>query len=259
MKWLVAVGWAVVVLTVNPLVCTGDLDSDGESERTLTEYSDSFPRRKNQRQHTIYISKEGNFSKLQQELAELTREYVEIFFDTKTKIHRHLDFSKMPAAAKRAGADFGPQYLTTHILTKVLPKYRPRDAFLYLALTSHDLWPGDGFNFVMGHGLYRQGFGVWSLARFGDERALLLRRMLTTATHELTHMLTLGHCTREACLMNNSDSVEDSDTQPMHLCSDCERKVQWNLQFQSAPRKDRLREFLKKNGLAEDSTVSQSK
>ena len=45
---------------------------------------------------------------------------------------------------------------------------RPEDAVAVLGLTTSDLWPGEGWNFVFGQASLRDRIGVWSLYRFGD-------------------------------------------------------------------------------------------
>ncbi len=90
-----------------------------------------------------------------------------------------------------------------------------------IALTTSDLWPGKGWNFVFGQARLRERVGVWSLYRNGDpdesEGAfrLCLLRTIKTATHETGHMFSLRHCTKYECNMCESNNSEESDRSPM--------------------------------------------
>jgi archaemetzincin len=56
-------------------------------------------------------------------------------------------------------------------------------------------------------------------------RADALRRTLKTAAHETGHMFSLLHCVHFKCVMNGSNSLEESDQQPLWLCPQCLAKV----------------------------------
>ena len=49
--------------------------------------------------------------------------------------------------------------------------------------------------------------------------------------------------------MNGSNSLEESDSQPLELCPVCLRKLQWNVGFDVAERFRGLRDFHKVSGL----------
>ena len=42
-----------------------------------------------------------------------------------------------------------------------LPAFLPKDAFAFVAFTSSDLWPGEGWNFVFGQASMEGRIGVW--------------------------------------------------------------------------------------------------
>lgn len=79
---------------------------------------------------------------------------------------------------------------------------------LLLGLTDADLFD-TGLNFVFGEASERHGAAVVSLARLDDsfygwgsaDPALVQRRALTEAVHELSHALGLGHCQNDGCVM----------------------------------------------------------
>ncbi|MHC4818582.1 MAG: archaemetzincin, partial [Planctomycetota bacterium] len=102
--------------------------------------------------------------------------------------------------------------------------------------------------------------GVWSLARYfpqfrrlepTPERILeALRRACKVVVHEAGHAFGLEHCIYFQCNMNGSNSLEETDRQPLRLCPVCLKKLQWNRGFDVARRYDRLLAFFKKHGLA---------
>jgi archaemetzincin len=142
--------------------------------------------------------------------------------------------------------------LTGYILHDVLEPERPVDALAYLALTSSDLWPGRGWNFVFGEASLGQRIGVWSIYRNGDpetELPVCLRRTLSTASHETGHILGMAHCTAYLCLMNGSNHQAEKDRRPMHLWPVCLRKLCWNLQVEPIPYLKRLEALCRQNGL----------
>lgn len=59
----------------------------------------------------------------------------------------------------------------------------------------------------------------------------------------ISHMFGLKHCIYSKCLMNGSNSIEESIKKPFHLCVVCLRKLQSNLQFDILERYVRLLEF----------------
>ena len=50
--------------------------------------------------------------------------------------------------------------------------------------------------------------------------------------------------------MNGSNSLEESDRQPLRLCPPCLKKLQWNRGFDVVARYGKLLDFYRKHGLA---------
>jgi archaemetzincin len=224
-----------------------------EPGQTFAEYLDAHPVRKNDRLHTIYFCHVGDFTQAQQRILARTQNYLAVFFDCPVKIHRHLPLADIPARAKRTHPTWGDrQLLTGYILQEVLEPKCPADALAYLALTSSDLWPGRGWNFVFGEANLRERIGVWSLYRNGDPNQnfkLCLRRTLATATHETGHILGLWHCTAFRCLMNGSNHQEERDQRLLYLCPVCLRKLCWNLRVEPIPYLTKMKVFCQQNDL----------
>jgi archaemetzincin len=121
-----------------------------------------------------------------------------------------------------------------------------------LALTSTDLWPGKGWNFVFGQASFREGVGVWSLHRMGDpelEPKAFLRRTLKIAIHETGHMFSILHCTDFDCGMNGCNHQVESDRQPMWFCPEDEMKIWYGFGADPTERYRELGEFGERHGL----------
>jgi archaemetzincin len=140
-----------------------------EPGQTFAEYLNSHPVRKSDKLHTICLCLIGDFTPAQQRILDLTRAYLAVFFDCPVKVNRRITLDSIPAKARRTHPSWGDQQaLTGYILREVLEPERPIDALAYLALTSSDLWPGRGWNFVFGEANLRERIGVWSVYRYGD-------------------------------------------------------------------------------------------
>jgi archaemetzincin len=136
----------------------------------------------------------------------------------------------------------------------------PEGAVCFFAVTMADLYPDDEWNFVFGEASLRGRVGVWSFARYfpeftGAERtpatgALALRRACQVVVHEVGHAFGMEHCLAYACTMNGSNSLPESDRQPLHLCPVCLAKLQWNRGFDVLARYEKLAAFHKEHGLA---------
>ena len=59
----------------------------------------------------------------------------------------------------------------------------------------------------------------------------------------------MEHCTAYCCNMNGSNSLEEADRQPLHLCPVCLRKLCRNLQVEPVPYLTKLKLFCQQNGL----------
>ena len=69
----------------------------------------------------------------------------------------------IPATARREHPTWHvKQILSTYVLDEVLRPRLPADACVYIALTTSDLWPGEGWNFVFGQASLSE---VWASGR----------------------------------------------------------------------------------------------
>ena len=230
-----------------------------ESGQTFAQYLRAKPVRKSEQCNRIFLCLIGDFSSEQEQVLKITGEYLQAFYQVPVEVHEKLSLEKIPDYARRTHPSWGDkQILTTYVLDDVLEPHRPGNALAYIAFTSSDLWPGEGWNFVFGQASLSERVGVWSIYRNGDpakspeDFQLCLTRTMKTASHETGHILGMPHCTAFHCNMNGSNNRAESDRGPLHLCPVCLRKVCWNLQVDPEKYLREMEAFCEKHELAEE-------
>lgn len=234
------------------------LTTHREKGQNFRQYLAANPVRRDHELTTVYLCLIGAWSEPQEKVVARTGDYLALFLDAPVKVRERLPLAVIPAEARRKHPSTGDkQLLTSYILHNLLEPDRPDDALAYLALTTRDLWAGDGWNFVFGQANLRRRLGVWSIARNGypgkseDAYRQCLRRTLQIAAHETGHILTMQHCTAFHCVMNGCNSQAEQDRIPLAPCPVCLRKLCWNLQVEPASYLSRLASFCASEGLAD--------
>ncbi|MBS0661331.1 MAG: hypothetical protein JSR82_24220 [Verrucomicrobia bacterium] len=226
------------------------LATNEEEYESFEAYCAGKPNRPNRRRTTLYIQPLGEFTAEQMEMVERTAELLGLAYAVPTRLLPPLGLDVLPPQAQRGRPGTAEHQLHSgRLMKKVLKPRRPDDAVAVLGLTAIDLWPGEGWNFVFGEASLQERVGVWSLARYGRAGTpLALERTLKVAVHETGHMFSLPHCLRHECVMNGSNSLAESDRQPLHFCAECERKLWWACRIDPAPRYRALRAFAERHG-----------
>jgi archaemetzincin len=218
-----------------------------EKGQTFEEYKKITTRDKSLT--TIYIQPLGDIHKHHKEIIEAIREYVEIFYGQETKV---MDPIPLPSLAFDKDRN---QYDAEMILSYLVPKI-PKNAIAYVGFTEKDLFV-KGMNFVFGLGSHELRVGVYSLNRYsinysGAPKNPLLRRSLNVAVHELGHIFNMEHCIYYRCVMNGSNSLQEADKRPMHLCPICLKKVKWYFELDTVKRYKELAKFYHKYGFEDE-------
>jgi archaemetzincin len=240
------------------------LASHPEHGQTFEQYRHSNPNRPSKIRTTLYVQPIGEFTAAQTKLVGETAELLSRFYHVRTKVLGRIGLDVIPGDARRTlpGGD-GPQILTTYVLDQVLKPLRPRDAVALLGLTTADLWPGKGWNFVFGQASLSERVGVWSLARYGrldgteEEARQFRRRMFKVAVHETGHMFGIAHCTAYECGMNGANHLEEMDGRPFSFCPECVQKIWWASRADPLKRYQSLADFGKRHGLETEATFWQ--
>ncbi len=227
-----------------------------EPGQSYAQYLGGQPVRVDQRRRTIYVQPLGEFDPAQRKVLDRTAEFLGIYFQLPVKVRDGLSLDVIPAEARREHPTWHvKQILSTHVLDKVLRPRLPADACVYLALTTSDLWPGPGWNFVFGQASLSERVGVWSIARNGNphgadaEFRLCLLRTLKTASHETGHMFSMQHCTLYECNMCGSNHRQEADRRPLWLCPHCLAKLCHATGADPVRRFQELAAFSKREGL----------
>ena len=235
------------------------LDAHTEKGQTFQQYLRCRPVRPTKARSVIYIQPLGEFDETQRKIITQTADFMGRYFGLEVTVRPDVALSVIPAKARRRHPEWGmEQVLTSYVLDDVLKPTLPRDAAVLIALTSSDLWPGRGWNFVFGQASLRERVGVYSISRNGDPHEgeaayrLCLLRTLKTATHETGHMFSMRHCILYQCNMCGSNHREESDHRPLCLCPECAAKVCWAARLGPVARYEKLAEFCKEAGLKDE-------
>ena len=235
------------------------LDSHKEKGQRFAKYTSIKPNMLTARRTTLYIQPVGTFSETETKLTKQTAEYLQAYFNCPVEILSPIDSSTIPESGRRTHPQWGDeQLLTTHILEQILKPNLSDDAFATIAFTNQDLWPGGEWNYVFGYASYFDRVGVWSLYRFGDpdenEAAYkrCLWRMIKVSTHETGHMFSMKHCIYAQCNMQGSNHLQESDKQPLHLCSQCQAKTAYATNAKPIQRMQKLLKLCEKHGFEKE-------
>ena len=227
-----------------------------EPGQSYSRYLQSRPIRVDRKRRAIYVQSLGDFDSAQRKVFDRTAEFLGLYFQSPVKVREDLSLDLVPASARREHPTWHvPQILSTYVLDQVLRPRLPADACAYIALTTSDLWPGRGWNFVFGQASLSERVGVWSIARNGDPHGddaafrLCLLRTLKTASHETGHMFSMQHCTLYECNMCGSNHREEADRRPLWLCPHCLAKLCYATGADPVRRFKDLVAFSKREGL----------
>lgn len=235
-----------------------------ERGQTFEQYLQKEPKPRIEGYSRIVIVPLGETSPLHRKIVERSAKYLSLNYGLPVEILSTIAVDDVPNNARRDDSrGFGEQLLTTHILDEILPALRTPDALAVLAMTTHDLWPGQGWNFVFGQASLSERVGVWSLARYGDPSEsedayrLALERTIKVALHETGHMVGIPHCTAYDCGMNGSNSLSETDRGPVEFCPECQAKLWWTCRVHPVTRLRELSALAREDGLLQAAEIWQ--
>lgn len=256
------------------------LEQHEERGQSFDQFVRSRPNLPDKKRTTLYFVPFGDFDDEWSPDIKKLEACASAFFQmpVKTLPARELDDSKftsrmrsLPQSSNSDSSKSGPdtrkelqrrQYLTGSFL-RVLPKILPADGYAILGMTMEDLYPEANWNYVFGQASLRDRSGIYSFARYDpqfwgeqrteDGKTLLLLRSVSVLLHETCHMFGMEHCIYYRCLLNGSNSLEESDRGVMHLCPVCLRKLHHSVGFNITARDERLLQEYKRLGFDDES------
>jgi archaemetzincin len=233
------------------------LGEHAEVYQSYEAYVASDPVRPTSSRSRIVLQPLGPFSARGKELLAAVREHATIFFSLEVSTAPAIALPRTGRRKRRTWEGSFEQHHTGTIL-KALEDRIPSDAVAYLGVTEADLYPKASWNFVFGQATLTERVGTYSLARFlppfeaattpGDF-ARAVRRSVQLLSHETGHVFSLPHCVRYECVMNGSNSLNETDRKPVELCPDCLRKLAYTLEFDPVARYRALAAFFTRFGL----------
>jgi archaemetzincin len=238
-----------------------DRDEKGQSFEKFMKSKHIIPTKE---ANIIYLKPIGSFTALQTKQIELTREYLQIYFQLESKILETASNNIIPDHARRIGREEQEQLLAGYILDSVLKKDKPLNRIAVMGLTELDLFPSPSWNYVFGLASYTQKIGVSSIYRLQDEKLteanfnLCLSRLLKVSSHELGHMFGLAHCIEANCVMNGTNSIPETDEHSIRLCSNCQKKINSGLKYDNKKRLNELAAYFKRNNLMRELQLMKS-
>lgn len=231
------------------------LESFNEPGQTFEEYLKSSPTRPEGVRRVLYVQPLGTFTPEQTRVVELAADYMSRFFSLPVRVLAAAPLDKVPRTARRRSVWGDEQIQAGYLMLEVLRPKLPPDAAALIGFTASDLFPDETLNFVFGQASLSERVGVWSLYRLGrpeanaDSFKLVLLRTLKIATHETGHMFSLAHCTRYECVMNGTNSLNESDRRPLDACAECMAKLCWAARADPRERYARLAAFFAEHDL----------
>jgi archaemetzincin len=235
-----------------------------EPGQSYAQYLAGRPNRVDHERRVLYVQPLGEFDSSQQKVLDRTAEFLGLYFQLPVKVREKMSLDVIPASARREHPTWHvKQVLSTYVLEQVLRPRLPSDACAYIALTTSDLWPGEGWNFVFGQASLSDRVGVWSIARNGDPHGgeaafrVCLLRTLKTASHETGHMFSMQHCTLYECNMCGSNHRAEADSRRLWLCPHCLAKLCHATGADPVKRFKELAAFSKRAGLEAQEAFSE--
>lgn len=214
--------------TFDPIHAPGPADwlsVHPENGQGYADFLHSHPHYPDQTHSTIYLQPLDVFPADAPSLTAL-KSFTEALVSMRVNV---LPVMHLPAGkiTTRVDRETGKRQMLTTDVRKALAQHMPRDAYCVLGLTMRDLYPDPAWNFVFGEASLTDRVGVYSFARYDprfygsdspNRAELMLRRSCKVLAHETGHMFGMAHCIYFRCVMNGSNSMDETDASPLHLC-----------------------------------------
>ena len=236
-----------------------------EQPQTFERYIQSGFHPLTNERRVIYLLPLGTFPAEAPPLASLAA-LVRAYYTVEVRVLPPVKIETVDARTRKNRSTGKRQLRAPDVLTWLESRV-PDDAYALMALTMEDLYPEESWNFVFGMASLEERVGVQSLARqdpafFGAPREpgwqkLALRRAAWTVVHEIAHMFGLSHCVHFTCVVAGSNSQDESDRRPLHVCPVCMHKLWWAIRFDPVARERELARVLRELGIDDEADWSE--
>lgn len=231
------------------------LSCNQEFGQPYERFFQARPTRPDGARQRLYLQPLGPFPPDKSPPLETLRQFVAAFFAMEAVLLPPADMSGVVLGTWDP-QDGELEWWDTLAVSDWLAAHLPDDAYLLLGVTLVDL--ADGDDLVYGQSGRRERVAVCTFGRLhpqffadppsADDEALLVRRCCHLLAHEAAHLFGLVHCIYFRCAMNGANGRDEFDTQPLHLCPVCLRKLHTMIGFDVEERYRRLRDFHRRVG-----------
>jgi hypothetical protein len=121
-----------------------------EPGQTFLEYLGDDPILSTRDQTSLFIQPIGDFAPLRAEALSATTDMLGRFYGLPVRLLDPIDSAIVPRWARRQNPISGQEQFLTRFILNHLAQNKPSDAVAVLGLTTTDLWPGTGRNFLFG-------------------------------------------------------------------------------------------------------------
>eukprot|EP01125_Pyxidicula_operculata_P009657 TRINITY_DN3167_c0_g1_i1.p1 TRINITY_DN3167_c0_g1~~TRINITY_DN3167_c0_g1_i1.p1 ORF type:complete len:283 (-),score=20.05 TRINITY_DN3167_c0_g1_i1:108-956(-) len=222
----------------------------------------------------LYLQPIGEFNPSNSPRLEILQQFCEAFFNLEVEVlptlvttsdHQYFRYyghgkgeAKYQITCRENPSTKNVQLLTGSIHHLCKKVNRKLNGYCVVAVTMDDLYPSGSWNFVFGEADPEAFTGVFSFARYSpafpepvdklteDQYRLLVWRSCGVMVHEIGHLFDLEHCQYYQCVMNGSNHLQESDSQPLHDCPVCLHKLCSAIGFDPTERYTKLYEFYRR-------------
>lgn len=216
-----------------------------EPRQTFDDYVARCSNRASTEHRRLYLEPLGEAGRHHAARLQRVREYAELFFGLETRLlsaRPLLDPAHVPTR---------DQHNSSMILDSLVERV-PADGLALLGICDVDLF-ARGKRYVFGEGSLERRAGVCSFFRLSSPDAGLVdRRAVRLVTHETGHLLSIAHCVTHRCVMQGSNTLQESDHHPLHLCPEDLRKLEWNTGVDRSARYRNLLAYCRRAGWSDE-------
>lgn len=237
------------------------LSDHPEFPQGFDNFVKSYPNLPDKKRNKLYFQPIGDFPKDESPSLQTLKECATLYFGLEVVFLDPITVKELKTRT-RINKHLKQKQLLTDPILNYLHKNLPKDAYCCLGITMEDLYPRKSWNFVFGIASLTRRVGVYSFARYdpkfyGKKReegwqTLVLQRACKVLVHETGHMFGYSHCIYFNCVEAGANHLEESDSQPMHFCPICLRKLYHSKKFDVYERYKKLHAFFKQNKMTKE-------